>query len=92
MPSYEHLCADCNVEFEEFYSMNDPLPPCPKCKGTNIKRLISGGSGRGIVELTGQDLKKKIKQDIKEMKHKMRTDENFRANLQGEDTFHKMVK
>jgi hypothetical protein len=66
--------------------MSDPVPEeCPKCheKG-NITRLISGGSGRGIVELTGQDLVDKVKSDAQKLKEEAHRDPNVYANLIGE--------
>lgn len=92
MPNYEHKCTDenCGHEWEEFYSIKaDPPKVCPECKLETAMRLISGGSGKGIVELTGHDLKDKIKSDVQGMKHRMRNDENYRANLVGEDRFHR---
>jgi putative FmdB family regulatory protein len=92
MPSYEHKCKneECNHEFEDFYSITAPVPVCPTC-GSEAQRLISGGSGRGIVELTGQDLKNKVKADVRDMKHRMNTDVNYRANLVGEERYNKNV-
>ena len=45
MPTYEYYCSSCNKKFDVFQSMNDaPVDKCPEC-GSNVKRLISGGSG-----------------------------------------------
>ena len=58
MPTYEHRAGCCGHEWEEFYSITtDPPTVCPSCKEEGqVKRLISGGSGRGIVTLSGGDL------------------------------------
>ena len=64
MPTYLHICTDkeCAHEWEDFYSITeDPPQCCPKCGKETAKRLVSGGSGKGIVELTGHELKAKIK-------------------------------
>ena len=95
MPTYLHICnaEHCNHEWEEFYSMKDDPPTiCPKCKiEGKVQRLISGGSGRGIVELTGNELKAKVKQDAAEYKNRAMKDQNLRANLVGEDSYQRNV-
>lgn len=85
MPTYEYICENkkCQHEYEEYHSMNDPYPPCPKCKKKKVKRLISGGSGKGHVELSGKELKESLAKDVKDIKRKLRTDENYRANFEG---------
>jgi putative FmdB family regulatory protein len=48
MPTYEYVCNECEHQFEEFQSMKDELlKDCPKCKKSELKRLI--GSGAGII-------------------------------------------
>lgn len=91
MPTYIFECEACKNEFEEYQMMSDPFPPCPECKGIKIRRLIAGGSGRGIVELTGHDLKAKLKEDVKKIKQEARKNENLMANLVG-PSFDKIVK
>lgn len=45
MPLYEFICTDCNHQFEELKSSNNPeLPTCPKCEQSNIKKLVSASS------------------------------------------------
>ena len=45
MPTYEYYCSSCNKKFDKFQSISDePLDKCPDCS-TDVKRLISGGSG-----------------------------------------------
>jgi putative FmdB family regulatory protein len=45
MPTYEYECKSCSHSFETFQSMSDqPLKDCPKC-GSEVRRLIFGGSG-----------------------------------------------
>lgn len=91
MPTYEflHEVDNCKHEWEEFLSMSAPLPACcPKCNAAgNIKRLISGGSGRGIVEIQGQELVDKCKADAKKIKADAAKDEKVYANLLGEQRY-----
>lgn len=88
MPTYEflHQVEECNHEWEEYLSIKAPDPEeCPKCKTKgNIIRLISGGSGRGIVELSGQDLVDKVKADTKQLKKDMYNSEKIYSNMVGE--------
>ena len=93
MPTYLHECQACNKEFEDFYSITaDPPTICPLCNAEGkIKRLIYGGSGRGIVELSGHELKDKIKEDAGKMLHEANKNENYLANLVGEDRYQKNV-
>ena len=45
MPTYEYECKSCSHTFEVFQSMSDPpLKNCPEC-GSEVRRLIFGGSG-----------------------------------------------
>jgi hypothetical protein len=91
MPTYEfrHDLEGCKYEWEEFLSMSAPNPThCTKCgvEG-NIIKLISGGSGRGIVELQGQELLDKCKADAKQLKKDAAKNENVYANLLGDDHY-----
>lgn len=90
MPTYEHLCGACNKEFEDVYSINsDPPEICPLCNVSGqVKRLISGGSGRGIVELTGNDLAAHLRSEGKKLAASAGRDEKLLANLVGEDRYH----
>jgi putative FmdB family regulatory protein len=95
MPTYLYEC-DTHGEFEEYHSITTKLEDCPQCQkenlpSKNLKRLISGGSGRGIVELTGHELTAKTKEDVRKMKHRAATDVNYHANIVGESKFNKMV-
>ena len=45
MPTYEYECKKCSHNFEVFQAMSEPpLQECPKC-GSEVRRLIFGGSG-----------------------------------------------
>jgi len=93
MPTYLHYCENCNSEFELDYSIkNDPPKDHIDCNGTNcVKRLIAGNTG-GIMNMTAQEFKEKLPEEIKKIKKRARTDENFHANIVGEKKFHEMVK
>ncbi len=86
MPSYDYVC-DIHGEFEEFHSITIKLEFCPKCseegKQQPIKRLISL-SGKGIVELYGQDFVDKVKADAKQIQKDASKSESLYANLIGE--------
>lgn len=48
MPTYEYICKDCGEKFEHFQSMSSlPLDKHQGCKenGSNVERVISGGTG-----------------------------------------------
>lgn len=89
MPTYDHACTKCSGYFEDIYSMKDPIPTkCPLCQEEGfVKRLISRPS-KGVVELTGQDLKDHIKQEAGKAVLEARTNENFLANFIGEQKYH----
>ena len=91
MPTYTHKCKNCGHRWDEFYSMNDDPPTlCPSCgKDGDVMRVITGGSGPGIMSLKGGDLRSKIMSDAAEMRKRAVTDEKFRANLYGEEAYHR---
>lgn len=91
MPTYEHRCEKCKHEWEDFYSIKaDPPDICPECKTKGkVVRLISGGSGRGIVELSGGELKQHLISEGKKLKESANKSEKVRANLEGEASYHK---
>lgn len=43
MPIYEYFCGDCrkNVEILFFNIQDRDNPSCPRCKGKNLRRLVS---------------------------------------------------
>lgn len=102
MPTYTYLCS-CPIdqgghgEFDEFHSIRDDakLTECPLCRkdkevSTPVQRILSGGSGRGIVELTGHDLIAKTKQDGKDLSKKVHSNEYQYANILGNDKYEKL--
>ena len=87
MPDYEHRCDTCQHEWEATYSIKaDPPKVCPSCSAETVTRLISLG-GKGVVELTGQDLVDKCKADGQKLKKDAHAKEKVYANLLGEQKY-----
>lgn len=90
MPTYEYECP-VHGEFEEIHSINTKLEHCPQCKEEGkeqaVKRLISLG-GKGVVELSGQELINKIKGDVTQLKKDAAKSDKVYANLLGESKYH----
>ncbi len=40
MPIYEYECS-CGERFEKLVRMSAPDPNCPKCNGTEVRKLVS---------------------------------------------------
>lgn len=93
MPTYEYFC-DKHGEFEEFHSISIKLEFCPQCEDEGnkqeVKRLISGGSGRGIINLSGNDLVEKTKSDSKQLERDLHSNANKYANFLGENKYHQI--
>jgi len=93
MPTYEYKCLNPDKEknhgeFEEFHSIKAEINFCPHCEkegtpGIPVKKLISGGSGKGKVELGAQESKEKLKQDIASFKKEVYKNEKLMANIIG---------
>jgi putative FmdB family regulatory protein len=88
--TYEHLCHECKHEWDAWYGINDDPPiVCPKCKVEGkVERLISVGAGKGIVPLTGHELKAHVKADAARMVRESASNEKLLSNLVGEDKYH----
>lgn len=93
MPTYIYHCPTHN-EFESYHSIRDDakLTECPTCRSelgisVPVDRLISGGSGRGIVELTGNDYKESVLKDAQRIKKEVYSNENAYANVLGQDRY-----
>jgi len=41
MPIYEYCCMNCKNEFEALVFKSDEVISCPKCKGTEVRKLMS---------------------------------------------------
>jgi putative FmdB family regulatory protein len=92
MPTYEFLHRQCTHEWELELSIKAPDPDvCPNCGGKeDIVRLISGGSGKGKVVLTGHELIQHIKDDAKRIEKEASQDANTYASLIGEERYHQI--
>lgn len=93
MPTYEHLCNACEHEWEQVYGMTvDPPTLCPDCGvDGKVNRLISGGSGPGIMRKTAGETRASMAAETRALKERAKTDENFRANLVGEENYNQRV-
>lgn len=92
MPMYEHVCQNnsCKYEWEDQYSIKQEPPKiCPKCHQETAMRVISL-SGKGVVELYGQDLVSKCLSDAQKIKNEAHQNANKYANLLGEDRYNKI--
>jgi putative FmdB family regulatory protein len=92
MPEYEYICLreECKHEWCEVHSIvKNASTTCPQCKQETAKRLISGGSGRGIVNLTGQDLVNKVKSDAAALENYATKSESFASNFLGDNLYQK---
>jgi hypothetical protein len=52
--------------------------------------MISGGSGRGIVELSGFELQSKVRADAKKMSYEAGRSEKVLSNLVGEARYQQL--
>jgi putative FmdB family regulatory protein len=41
MPIYEYACDPCESKFEAFLASSSDQATCPKCQGTQLRRLMS---------------------------------------------------
>ena len=41
MPIFEYACKKCGKEFEALVLKTTPAPSCPKCKSSELEKLIS---------------------------------------------------
>jgi putative FmdB family regulatory protein len=89
MPTYLHFCKNCNQEFEDFYSIKaDPPTKCLLCEAEGqVTRLISGGSGRGKVELTGRELIESMREEGRKERNEIYKSETKYANIIGESKY-----
>jgi len=89
MPFYDHECGACGHIWEDFYSMvTDPPTVCPECKAEGqVKRLIPDNISVRV-PLKGRELKAKIAEDSKKLAQQVKTDENLKANIVGEERYH----
>ncbi len=93
MPTYIYLC-ETHGEFDSYHSIRDDarLTECVQCReeldiSTPVTRLISGGSGRGIVQLEGDEYKASVMKDAARIKRDVYSNESSYANVLGNDKY-----
>jgi putative FmdB family regulatory protein len=92
MPTYEHRCDSCLHEWEDSYSIKaEPPKVCPECKQETARRMISLG-GKGVVELTGNELVSKVKEDTAKLKKEVYSSEKAYSNFIGEHHYENLQK
>jgi len=84
MPTYEHICHECQHEWEDIYKMNDSVPDvCPNCQTKGkVQRLISA-PGKGKVELYGQELTQQLRKEGKDLAKELYRSESKTADFYG---------
>jgi putative FmdB family regulatory protein len=84
MPTYSHICKNCNQEFEDTYSIHASVPTtCPLCNVDGYVTRQIYGLTTSIVELAGRELVQKLWKEGKDMARQARKDERLARNLYG---------
>lgn len=92
MITYLHKCDSCNHEWEAEYSIKDDPPKfCPSCNAEAVRRLINS-EGYSKMELTPDEFKATIQNEVNKIKSTANKNENYLANLVGEDKYNGNVK
>ena len=87
MPEYDHECYDCQYAWQDMYSIHkDPPTICPKCGG-KARRVILGVPAVKVT-LNAQEMKEYIKEERKKVKKEVSQNENLKANIMGEESYH----
>lgn len=84
MVAYDHICKNCNEEFELEYSIHAPVPTvCVLCNfDGKVERLISYATP-GKVEISASDMKSYIKSEARKIQKEALGNENKLENLVG---------
>jgi hypothetical protein len=94
MPEYLYECPK-HGEFEETHSIMVKLEVCPKCieesidPPNEVKRLINCMT-KGVVELTGNELTAKVKEDANQLQRDAMKSTDLYANLIGESKYQEL--
>lgn len=92
MPIFEFECEECNFGWEDICTLSELPTVCPECQTENrVKKLISLPAP-GKVELSGRELKDKLKIDTQKLKADAGKNENLLANLVGESKYEGNLK
>jgi hypothetical protein len=96
MPTYLYKCEAKHGEFEKYHSVSQIMELCPKCQEEGLEpqklQLLINCTTKGVVELTGQDLKDKVKADAQQLKKEMHNNEQLYANMLSPDKYEKAQK
>ncbi len=91
MITYLHKCDTCLHEWEAEYSIKDEPPKiCVKCGVESVRRLINHEGGARM-ELTDEEFKDKLKDEVNKIKKEASKNENYLANLVGENKYNSNV-
>ena len=41
MPIYEYACESCESAFEKLVKLSDPVPNCPECGSSEVRKKVS---------------------------------------------------
>lgn len=86
MPEYDHECYECQYAWQDIYSVNkEPPTICPKCGGKARRVILSVPAVKMV--LNRQEMQEYIKEERKKIKKQTEKDENFKANLMGEESY-----
>jgi putative FmdB family regulatory protein len=92
MITYLHKCDSCEHEWEAEYSIKDSPPKfCPKCNAETVRRLINS-EGYSKMELTPEEFKERLKDETNKVKSLASKNENYLANLVGENKYNSNVQ
>lgn len=81
MPVYDYRCETCGYEFTETHVMNAPLPECPECESSAVKRLITSAPAhaKGMLAHAGdsrrssqEQLRDKWREETPKLRKKLR--------------------
>jgi putative FmdB family regulatory protein len=94
MPCFDFECSECDHFIEDYYLTTTEVPPttCPACGKETLKKLFPNNV-QVRVKLEGHDLKQHLLDENKKIRREISKDgtkaEALRANLAGEENFHK---
>ena len=82
MPIHDFHCRSCGHEFEALSRAQDPPVACPRCKGGDLEKLLSGFavSSSDIRAANALDSRKR---QVRANKDKVVADEEYRKEHEG---------
>ena len=89
MPCFDLECTECNHFIEDFYLTTTEKPPteCPECHQQTLKKLFPNNV---IVRVAfgAQEMQQHLKEEKQKIRKELKTNENLRANLAGNENYH----